>query len=86
MVNDLTCCALRFVEPTPPELHRQNHHIGIWCWLTESNRRHPAYKAGALPAELNQQITHFHDRLIKSLLLKLNTDTIPTEQSGLLKR
>ncbi len=27
----------------------------IWCWLTESNRRHPAYKAGALPAELNQQ-------------------------------
>ena len=58
----------------------------ILCWLTESNRRHPAYKAGALPAELNQQITHFHDRLIKSLLLKLNTDTIPTEQSGLLKR
>ncbi len=28
----------------------------IWCWLTESNRRHPAYKAGALPAELNQLI------------------------------
>lgn len=28
---------------------------GIWCWLTESNRRHPAYKVGALPAELNQQ-------------------------------
>lgn len=27
----------------------------IWCWLTESNRRHPAYKAGALPTELNQQ-------------------------------
>lgn len=27
----------------------------VWCWLTESNRRHPAYKAGALPAELNQQ-------------------------------
>lgn len=27
----------------------------IWCWLTESNRRHPAYKAGDLPAELNQQ-------------------------------
>lgn len=27
----------------------------IWCWLTESNRRHPAYKAGALPAELNQK-------------------------------
>lgn len=27
----------------------------IWCWLTESNRRHPAYKAGAIPAELNQQ-------------------------------
>lgn len=54
--NALTCCVLRFVEQTPPELHRQNHHIGIWCWLTELNRRHPAYKAGALPAELNQRI------------------------------
>lgn len=30
-------------------------HARVWCWLTESNRRHPAYKAGALPAELNQQ-------------------------------
>lgn len=31
-------------------------HARVWCWLTESNRRHPAYKAGALPAELNQLI------------------------------
>lgn len=78
------CCALRFVEPTPPELHRQNHHIGIWCWLTESNRRHPAYKAGALPAELNQQITHFNYRLFKSLPLQLNTNTLPPKQGCLL--
>lgn len=55
LFNALTCCALRFVEQSPPESHRQDHHIGIWCWLTELNRRHPAYKAGALPAELNQQ-------------------------------
>ena len=53
--NFLTCYGLRFVELTLPESRRRNHHIGIWCWLTESNRRHPAYKAGALPAELNQQ-------------------------------
>lgn len=43
--------------------HEGNSNVGddrkypgwVWCWLTESNRRHPAYKAGALPAELNQQ-------------------------------
>lgn len=27
----------------------------IWCCLWESNSRHPAYKAGALPTELRQQ-------------------------------
>lgn len=26
-----------------------------WCRLTDSNRWHPAYKAGALPTELNRQ-------------------------------
>lgn len=31
---------------------RSGHYL---VRLTESNRRHPAYKAGALPAELNQQ-------------------------------
>ena len=84
LFNALTCCALRFVEPTPPESHRQDHHIGIWCWLTESNRRHPAYKAGALPTELNQQIAHFTDRLFKPLGFQFNAYTTPPEQSSLL--
>lgn len=83
-ISALTCCALRFVEPTPPESHRQDHHIGIWCWLTESNRRHPAYKAGALPTELNQQIAHFTDRLFKPLGFQFNAYPAPPEQSSLL--
>lgn len=50
------------VDATPTISWGMNPSSGqaiIWCWLTESNRRHPAYKAGALPAELNQQIAHF---------------------------
>lgn len=46
------------VDATPTISWGMNPSSGqaiIWCWLTESNRRHPAYKAGALPAELNQQ-------------------------------
>ncbi len=46
----------------------------LWCWLTESNRRHPAYKAGALPTELNQQITYFLHGLFKSLCLEFYPD------------
>ena len=80
----IICFAFRFVEQTLPELHRQNHHIGIWYWLTDLNRRGPAYKAGALPAELNQQITHFNYRLFKPFLFQLNTYALPSKQGSLL--
>ncbi len=58
--------------------------LPFWCWLTESNRRHPTYKAGALPTELNQQIAHFTDRLFKPLGLQFNAYPAPPEQSSLL--
>lgn len=29
----------------------------VWCRLQESNPRHPAYKAGVLPTELNRRVS-----------------------------
>src|SRR4051812_20519812 len=36
---------------------RQRLRFDVWWRLTGSNRRPPACKAGALPAELNPQVT-----------------------------
>lgn len=50
----------------------------MWCWLRDSNSRHPAYKAGVLPTELNQHIWHA-PRELNSAQLDLESNLLALE-------
>lgn len=56
------------------------HTCIIWCCLWESNSRHPAYKAGALPTELRQQKLE-RDNRIELLLSVWKTEVLPLNES-----